>query len=92
LRYLRGGGEPLTLNCGYGRGFSVLEVIDAVKRVAGRDFRVEFAARRRGDPARIVAATDRARERSAGVRNLTTFRRSSRMHWHGSASFSPQTG
>jgi UDP-glucose 4-epimerase len=62
LRYLRGGGEPLTLNCGYGRGFSVLEVIDAVKRVAGRDFRVEFAARRPGDPARIVAATDRARE------------------------------
>ena len=40
----------------------MLEVIDAVKRVAGRDFRVEFAARRPGDPARIVAATDRARE------------------------------
>src|SRR5260370_25034205 len=35
LRYLRNGGESLTLNCGYGRGFSVLEVIDAVKRASG---------------------------------------------------------
>jgi UDP-glucose 4-epimerase len=61
LRYLRAGGESLTLNCGYGRGFSVLEVIDAVKRASGVDFRVEFAARRPGDPAQIVAAADRAR-------------------------------
>jgi UDP-glucose 4-epimerase len=61
LRYLREGGESLTLNCGYGRGFSVLEVIDAVRRASGVDFRVEFAARRPGDPARIVAAVDRAR-------------------------------
>ncbi len=61
LRYLRNGGESLTLNCGYGRGFSVLEVIEAVKRASGVDFRVEFAARRPGDPARIVAAAERAR-------------------------------
>jgi len=61
LRYLRTGGESLTLNCGYGRGFSVLEVIEAVKRAAGVDFRVEFAARRPGDPAQIVAAAERAR-------------------------------
>ena len=61
LRYLRNGGESLTLNCGYGRGFSVLEVIEAVKRASGVDFRVDFAARRPGDPARIVAAADRAR-------------------------------
>jgi UDP-glucose 4-epimerase len=61
LRYLRNGGEPLTLNCGYGRGFSVLEVIEAVKHASGVDFRVEAAPRRPGDPARIVAAADRAR-------------------------------
>jgi UDP-glucose 4-epimerase len=61
LRYLRDGGESLTLNCGYGRGFSVLDVIDAVKRASRVDFRVEFAARRPGDPAQIVAASDRAR-------------------------------
>lgn len=61
LAYLRSGGASVTLNCGYGRGFSVLEVIDVVKRVAGVDFRVEMAPRRPGDPARIVAACDRIR-------------------------------
>ncbi len=61
LAYLRAGGESSIFNCGYGRGFSVIEVIDTVKRVSGVDFRVELAARRPGDPARIVAASDRAR-------------------------------
>ncbi len=61
LSYLRGGGASVTLNCGYGRGFSVLEVIDTVKRVSGVDFKVVLAGRRPGDPARIVAATDRIR-------------------------------
>jgi UDP-glucose 4-epimerase len=62
LAYLRGGGAPVTLNCGYGHGFSVLEVIDAVKRVSGVDFRVDYAAKRPGDPARIVAKSDRIRQ------------------------------
>ncbi|MCC6775455.1 MAG: UDP-glucose 4-epimerase GalE [Hyphomicrobiales bacterium] len=61
LAYLRAGGEPVTLNCGYGHGFSVIEVIEAVKRVAGTDFPVVFAERRAGDPARIIAASDRVR-------------------------------
>jgi len=61
LRYLRGGGASLTLNCGYGRGFSVLEVIDAVKRIANVDFPVEHAPRRAGDPAQIIADGTRAR-------------------------------
>jgi UDP-glucose 4-epimerase len=61
LAYLRGGGTSVTLNCGYGRGFSVLEVIDTVKRVSGVDFKVELGPRRLGDPAQIVAASDRAR-------------------------------
>jgi len=60
LLYLRRGGASTTLNCGYGRGFSVLEVIETVKRVSGVDFKVEFAARRAGDPARLVAACDLA--------------------------------
>jgi UDP-glucose 4-epimerase len=59
LDYLRGGGKPITLNCGYGRGFSVLEVIDTVKRIAGVDFKVEHGTRRPGDPAQIVAAAGR---------------------------------
>jgi len=62
LRYLRAGGAPLTLNCGYGHGFSVREVIGTVKRVAGIDFMVEDAPRRQGDPARIVAASKRIRD------------------------------
>jgi UDP-glucose 4-epimerase len=62
LRYLRGGGQSLTANCGYGHGFSVLEVIDTVKRTAGVDFQVAIAPRREGDPAQIVADSRRARE------------------------------
>lgn len=61
LGYLRAGGDSATLNCGYGRGFSVLEVIAAVKQVSGVDFPVAHAPRRPGDPARIVAACERAR-------------------------------
>jgi UDP-glucose 4-epimerase len=61
LAYLRGGGESATLNCGYGRGFSVREVIDTVKQVSGVGFKVEFVGRRAGDPANIVAASDLVR-------------------------------
>jgi UDP-glucose 4-epimerase len=61
LRHLRSGAPSLTLNCGYGHGFSVLEVIETVKRVSAVDFKVETAPRRDGDPARIVAASERAR-------------------------------
>jgi UDP-glucose 4-epimerase len=61
LAYLRGGGAAATLNCGYGRGFSVREVIETVKRVSGADFKVELTGRRPGDPAQIVAASDRIR-------------------------------
>ena len=61
LRHLRAGGSSDIFNCGYGRGFSVLEVIEAVKQVAGRDFDVRRGPRRPGDPARLVAATERIR-------------------------------
>jgi UDP-glucose 4-epimerase len=55
LDHLRGGGESRTLNCGYGQGYSVREVVDAVRRVTGVDFEVRQAPRRAGDPASIVA-------------------------------------
>ena len=61
LAYLRRGGDSITLNCGYGRGYSVLEVIDTVKKVSGVDFKVDRAPPRPGDPARIVAANERIR-------------------------------
>jgi UDP-glucose 4-epimerase len=63
LDHLERGGESLTMNCGYGRGFSVLEVIEAVKRVSGVDFDVRLAPRRAGDPPSLVAATELIRER-----------------------------
>jgi UDP-glucose 4-epimerase len=61
LAYLRSSGASLTLNCGYGHGFSVREVIAMVKRVSGVDFKVDSAPRRSGDPDRIVAASERIR-------------------------------
>ncbi len=61
LAYLRGGGPSLTCNCGYGRGYSVRQVVEVVKRVSGVDFRVNSAPRRAGDPAAIVAKADLVR-------------------------------
>jgi UDP-glucose 4-epimerase len=61
LSYLRGGGSSVTLNCGYGRGYSVLETIEAVRRVAGRNFAVHYAPRRPGDIMTMVADTSRIR-------------------------------
>jgi UDP-glucose 4-epimerase len=62
LAYLRADRVNTTLNCGYGRGYSVLEVIDAVRRAAGRDFPVRMVPRREGDPVSIVAAASRIRD------------------------------
>ncbi|MBB5753230.1 UDP-glucose 4-epimerase GalE [Prosthecomicrobium pneumaticum] len=59
LEHLEAGGESLVANCGYGRGYSVREVIAAVKRVSGIDFPVLKAARRPGDPAALVAGVTR---------------------------------
>ncbi|HWX56972.1 UDP-glucose 4-epimerase GalE [Bradyrhizobium sp.] len=61
LSYLRGGGQSVTLNCGYGRGYSVLETIEAVRGVSGRNFAVQYAARRPGDIMTMVADTRRIR-------------------------------
>jgi UDP-glucose 4-epimerase len=61
LRYLQNGGESIALNCGYGKGRSVLEVIEAVKHVHGSNFKVRMAGRRQGDPMSIVADTYRIR-------------------------------
>ncbi len=61
LAYLRGGGASTTLNCGYGRGYSVLETIEAVRRVSGRNFAVQYAPRRPGDIMTMVADTGRIR-------------------------------
>lgn len=59
LAHLRGGGDNLVLNCGYGHGFSVREVIAMVKQVSGSDFPVTEAPRRAGDPAALVSRADK---------------------------------
>src|ERR1700751_670523 len=61
LSYLRDGGKSVTLNCGYGRGYSVLETIQAVRSVSGRNFAVQYAARRPGDIMTMVADIRRIR-------------------------------
>jgi len=62
LRYLRSGGPSTTLNCGYGHGYSVREVLEAVGKANGAPLNVEEAPRRAGDPPMLIAASDRIRE------------------------------
>lgn len=61
LDYLRDGGDCTIMNCGYGHGASVLDVVETVKRVSGVDFEVRYSPRRLGDPDRLVAKVDRIR-------------------------------
>jgi UDP-glucose 4-epimerase len=61
LKRLRDGGDSLVANCGYSHGYSVLEVIESVKRVHGHDFDVRMGGRRPGDAASVIANSDLAR-------------------------------
>ena len=62
LDYLRQGGESATLNCGYGHGYSVREVLATVERLNGRPLATIEAPRRAGDPPSLVARADRIRQ------------------------------
>ena len=61
LDYLRGNGESVTLNVGYGHGYSVREVLRMVESVGGKPLVIREEARRPGDPAYLVARADRIR-------------------------------
>ena len=63
LDYLRGGGHAVVLNCGYGHGYSVREVLESVQRVSGKKLEIRTEPRREGDPPSLVARAD-------GVRSL----------------------
>lgn len=63
LAHLRAGGESMVANCGYGHGYSVKEVIDTVRAVTKVTFRADYAPRRPGDAAAVVADATRARTR-----------------------------
>lgn len=60
--YLRAGGASQTLNCGYGHGYSVREVLSSVERIAGHPLRILEQPRRAGDPPTLVARCDRIRD------------------------------
>ena len=62
LRYLRQGGNALVANCGYGRGFSVRQVIEAVEQCSNRKIIAKSCPRRPGDPAALVADSTIARD------------------------------
>jgi UDP-glucose 4-epimerase len=62
LRYLRADGVSTTLNVGYGRGFSVREVLSTVAKISGSNLTIVEAARRAGDPATLIAKADRVRQ------------------------------
>jgi UDP-glucose 4-epimerase len=62
LAYLRRGGKSTTLNCGYGRGYSVRELINTVEAVAGHEIATREGPRRPGDPPSLVAQARRIRE------------------------------
>ena len=59
LAYLRDGGESITLNCGYGHGYSVREVLSAVEAANGAPLKIVEEARRAGDPPELVAVAEK---------------------------------
>ena len=62
LTYLRNGGESTVLNCGYGHGYSVREVLQAVEKANGESLKITEEPRRAGDPPELIAVADRVRE------------------------------
>jgi UDP-glucose 4-epimerase len=62
LEYLRKDGESNIFNLGNGTGFSVKEMIEAAKKATGKDIKVELGSRRAGDPAQLIASSDKARK------------------------------
>lgn len=61
LEHLRGGGESERINLGNGQGYSVMEVIEAARRVTGREIEARVEPARAGDPSRLVADASKAR-------------------------------
>ncbi len=60
MKYLQEGGESQIINLANAKGFSVLEIIEAAKKVTGKEIPVSYAPRRAGDPAVLVACADKA--------------------------------
>lgn len=61
MEYLVSGGESTVFNLGSGEGFSVIEMIEAARKVTGREIPVVIEGRRSGDPAKLIASSEKAR-------------------------------
>jgi len=81
LTWLLKGGDSQVLNCGYGYGYSVREVIETVKAVSGVDFEVVEGSRRAGDPPELIADSSRIRERLGWTPNLDNLEIICRTAW-----------
>ncbi len=81
LTWLLKGGDSQVLNCGYGHGYSVREVIETVKAVSGVDFEVVEGSRRAGDPPALIADSSRIRERLGWTPNLDNLEIICRTAW-----------
>ena len=62
LVFLEQKGKSEVLNCGYGHGYSVREVLAVMKKVSGKDFKVEVGARRHGDVAKLIANNEKIKK------------------------------
>ena len=62
LEYLNAGNDSNTFNCGYGHGFSVLEVLETMRKVSGVDFTADMKERRAGDPSILISNNSKIRE------------------------------
>lgn len=89
LQWLRNGGESQVLNCGYGHGYSVREVVQAIERVTGQPLPVNEAARRAGDPPTLVADANRIRELLGWVPRFDDLDQivATSLHWERHASY-----
>jgi len=90
LEALAEGKESSIYNLGSGEGYSVKEVIDTVKEVTGRDFEVEISERRAGDPAVLIASSDKIQKELDWQPKYTELEKiiSTAWQWHKSGGFS----
>lgn len=85
LNHLVKGGASRVYNLGTKTGLSVREIINAVKEVTGRDFMVKEEKRRAGDPARLIASSEKLQRNSIGSPNTAASRKLWRRHGAGIA-------
>jgi UDP-glucose 4-epimerase len=91
LRWLRDGGDSQVLNCGYGHGYSVREVVQAIERATGQPLPVREDVRRAGDPPTLVADASRIRDLLGWTPKFDDLDRivATSLHWERNARYGP---